>query len=40
MESECLGCKLANKKETVNIVFENEDIICLLDRDPFNEGHT
>lgn len=37
---ECLGCKLANKMEPVNVVYENEYICCFLDIEPFNEGHT
>ncbi|MEK3805828.1 HIT family protein [Bacillus sp. FSL H8-0547] len=36
----CLGCKLANKIEPVNVVYENEYICCVLDIEPFNEGHT
>ncbi|QQZ07732.1 HIT family protein [Heyndrickxia vini] len=35
----CLGCKLANKKETVNVVFEDEYVCCILDHYPYNEGH-
>ncbi|MGG2027169.1 HIT family protein [Gottfriedia sp. S16(2024)] len=40
LNSECLGCRLANQLETVNIVYENEYVCCILDIDPFNEGHT
>jgi diadenosine tetraphosphate (Ap4A) HIT family hydrolase len=36
---ECLGCKLANKKEKVFIVYENDYVCCILDHIPFNEGH-
>ena len=35
----CLGCQLANKKEEVHLVFEDEYISCILDHQPFNEGH-
>ncbi|MGE8205311.1 HIT family protein [Heyndrickxia sp. NPDC080065] len=35
----CLGCKLANKKVTVNVVFEDEYVCCILDHNPYNEGH-
>ncbi|MFB5661293.1 HIT family protein [Alteribacillus sp. HJP-4] len=35
----CLGCNLANKHEPVNVVFEDEHVCCILDHDPFNEGH-
>lgn len=37
---DCLGCKLANKIEPINVIYENEHICCLLDIEPFNEGHT
>ncbi|SHG56544.1 HIT family protein [Ornithinibacillus halophilus] len=37
---ECLGCRLANKIQPTNIVYENEYVTCLLDHMPFNEGHT
>jgi len=35
----CLGCNLANKIFTVNVVYENDFVCCILDHDPFNEGH-
>ncbi|WP_299095114.1 HIT family protein [uncultured Metabacillus sp.] len=35
----CLGCNLANKFVPVNVVYENDFICCILDHDPFNEGH-
>ena len=35
----CLGCHLANKKEEVHLVFEDENVSCILDHQPFNEGH-
>lgn len=38
---DCLGCRIANGLEpNLNIVYENELIICVLDIAPFNEGHT
>lgn len=36
---ECLGCKLANNELETQVVYENEWITCILDHDPFNEGH-
>ncbi|CAG5080229.1 Protein kinase C1 inhibitor, pkcI [Thermobacillus xylanilyticus] len=37
---ECLGCRIANGVEPgVQIVYENERLACVLDIDPFNEGH-
>ena len=35
----CFGCRLANQQEPVHIVWENEDVCCILDHAPFNEGH-
>jgi diadenosine tetraphosphate (Ap4A) HIT family hydrolase len=37
--SNCLGCELANKIAPVNVVYENDFVCCILDHDPFNEGH-
>jgi len=38
---DCLGCRIANGLEpNLNIVYQNEWITCVLDIDPFNEGHT
>lgn len=36
---ECLGYRIANKIEDVNVVYEDELIICVLDIQPFNDGH-
>ncbi|NLP52436.1 HIT family protein [Bacillus sp. RO1] len=38
--NDCLGCRLANKSETIYMVYEDEYVTCFLDYDPFNEGHT
>lgn len=35
----CLGCSLANKQLPVNVVYENEYVCCILDHEPYNEGH-
>ncbi|WP_175639164.1 HIT family protein [Metabacillus schmidteae] len=35
----CLGCKLANKEEAVNVVYEDDYVCCILDHNPYNEGH-
>ncbi|MFJ8261995.1 HIT family protein [Rummeliibacillus sp. NPDC094406] len=35
----CLGCNLANKKENVYVVFEDDYVCCILDHEPYNEGH-
>ncbi|NMH73544.1 HIT family protein [Bacillus sp. RO2] len=37
---DCLGCRLANKSETIYMVYEDDYVTCFLDHDPFNEGHT
>ncbi|MFB1051455.1 HIT family protein [Paraliobacillus sp. JSM ZJ581] len=36
----CLGCRLANKVQPTNIVYENNYVTCFLDYASFNEGHT
>lgn len=36
---DCFGCKLANKEEAVYVVFEDDDVCCILDHKPYNEGH-
>ena len=35
----CFGCHLANGKEDVHVVFEDEYVCCILDHSPYNEGH-
>ncbi len=35
----CFGCNLANKKENVHVVLEDDYVCCILDIDPFNAGH-
>lgn len=37
---ECLGCSLANKEIEAYVVYKNAWVTCILDHDPFNEGHT
>lgn len=36
---ECFGCKLANKKEPIYLVYEDDFVSCILDHEPFNNGH-
>ncbi|MFF0827167.1 HIT family protein [Brevibacillus sp. NPDC003359] len=36
---DCLGCRLAHGIEAAHIVYENEWVACILDIDPFSEGH-
>ncbi|NRR20722.1 HIT family protein [Brevibacillus sp. MS2.2] len=38
-QADCLGCRLAHGIEVAHIVYENEWVACLLDIDPFSEGH-
>ena len=35
----CLGCSLAQGKLPIYKVYESKNIICLLDHEPFNDGH-
>ena len=37
--SDCLGCSLAQKELPAFVVYEDESVTCILDHDPFNEGH-
>ncbi|USG63885.1 HIT family protein [Brevibacillus ruminantium] len=36
----CVGCHLALGFEAVHTVYENDRLRCILDIDPFAEGHT
>ncbi|MGI2326903.1 HIT family protein [Planococcus sp. YIM B11945] len=36
----CLGCALTSKSLPVLVVYEDDNVCCFLDHDPFNEGHT
>ncbi len=36
----CLGCQLSNKHLPIFTVYEDDYVICILDHDPFNNGHT
>lgn len=36
----CLGCRLANQLVDTNVLFEDDFIVCILDINPINEGHT
>lgn len=36
---ECVFCKIVNKEEPSNIIYEDELVCCFLDIDPINEGH-
>ena len=37
MYVECLGCKLANKNLPVHVVYEDENVCCFLDHDPYDD---
>lgn len=36
---DCLGCNLSNKNVEVNVVYEDDNVCCILDHKPYNEGH-
>ena len=40
MEKECLFCKIARKEISAEVIYEDEDIMALLDISPVNRGHT
>jgi histidine triad (HIT) family protein len=35
----CLGCRIAHGLEPTYIIYDDELVTCVLDIDPFNEGH-
>lgn len=35
----CLGCQLALGEIESQVVYENDTLTCLLDYNPYNEGH-
>lgn len=37
---ECLGCRLALAIDPVHIIYETKSVTCILDIEPFQEGHT
>lgn len=37
--NDCVFCKIVNKEEPSNIIYEDELMCCFLDIDPINEGH-
>ena len=37
---DCLGCKLANEEEKIQKIYEDDDVTCFLDHEPFYTGHT
>jgi len=36
---DCVFCKIINHTGEAHIIYENQNIMCFLDRDPINEGH-
>jgi histidine triad (HIT) family protein len=37
---ECLGCRIVKLLEPeVNVIYEDEHVVCVLDLAPYNEGH-
>ena len=39
IKTNCIFCKIVEKKLESNIVYESNNIIAFLDIDPINEGH-
>ncbi|QPC45555.1 HIT family protein [Mangrovibacillus cuniculi] len=35
----CVGCLLANHQAPTHLIYEDEHVSCILDIDPYNEGH-
>ena len=40
MEKDCLFCKIANKEIEAKILYEDEDLMVILDAYPDTDGHT
>lgn len=36
----CIFCKIIKKEEKAKIIYEDENILAFLDKDPQTEGHT
>lgn len=36
---ECVFCKIIEEKSPAHIIYENEDVMAILDIEPINEGH-
>lgn len=37
---DCHGCRIVNQIEPdVNVIYENDFVVCILDIAPFNDGH-
>lgn len=39
MEKDCVFCQIANHMAPAQIIYEDEEVVCLLDHDPINVGH-
>lgn len=39
-EKDCLFCKIINKEIPVKIIYEDEEVLAILDVNPINLGHT
>ena len=39
MNNKCIFCEIVNKVENSYIIYENSNLIVILDADPINEGH-
>lgn len=40
MSENCVFCKIINQELPSNVIYENENLIAILDIDPISEGHT
>jgi len=39
-EDSCIFCRIAQKQVPASLVYEDENVVALLDIKPLNEGHT
>ncbi|MEM0147069.1 MAG: HIT domain-containing protein [Candidatus Micrarchaeaceae archaeon] len=40
MARNCVFCRIIEKKEKAYIVYEDKNVLAVLDKNPFTEGHT
>jgi histidine triad (HIT) family protein len=40
LKLDCLGCRLAHGLEPIHMIYEDENVACILVIDPCSEGHS
>ncbi|MHA1124717.1 MAG: hypothetical protein ACTSQX_03710 [Candidatus Heimdallarchaeota archaeon] len=39
-EQDCIFCKIVRKEAFAAVLYEDDDVMALMDIQPINEGHT